>query len=170
MAKKSRYGSGFKATRFFDSLSLGTLANEDVVGGDMIGGQQVVDNTWMMSIRANWTIDDLTVGQGPIIVGVAHGDYTDAEIEEWIEVNSSISQQNLVENEQARRFIRQVGVFDGSLVGQSLNDGKPIKTKLKFVLQAGETLRMWAYNFSGDALQTTVPVVRALGSLYMRRM
>lgn len=169
MKHPKKYSRGFKAVRFFDSLSLGTLANEDVVGGDMIGGQQVIDDMWLYSIRSNWTVDDLTVGQGPIIVGVAHGDYTDAEIEEWIEANASISQQNLVENEQARRKIRQVGVFSGAAVAESLNDGKPIKTKLGFVLQSGETLRMWAYNFSGDALSVTVPVIRALGSLFMRR-
>ncbi len=44
-----------------------------------------------------------------------------------------------------------------------LNDGKPIKTKLNWILQEGQTLAFVGYNMGSVQVQTTTPDVRILG-------
>ncbi len=100
------------------------------------------------------------------MVGVAHPDYTSAEIEEWIENLGSWEEANMVQQEIGRRRIRRVGVFedpDDPTSAVVLNDGKPIRTKCGWMLTTGQGLRMWAYNMGLVALATTDPNVHIEG-------
>ena len=169
MAKHGRANRrSFQVGQLDAALSLGTLANADLISGDLFSGDVVDDDTYMISTKLSWGIDDLTDGQGPILVGIAHGDYTDAEIEEWIEASNSLGSGNMIEKERSRRKCRRVGMFSGSGPVETLNDGKPISTKLRFMLSTGQNLKFWAYNKSGSSLSTTVPVVRINGPIFMR--
>ncbi len=151
-----------------ESLTLGTLAATTLVSAAF--DEVVTEESRLTSIVGTWAMADMTAaaGAGPIMVGYAHSDYTDAEIEEVIENTGSWDIGNLVQQETAKRLVRRVGLFQTSPAGaatgiQTLNDGKPIKTKLNWNLKTGATVRVWAYNTGSAALAGTSPVVRLQG-------
>jgi len=149
-----------------EQLSLGTLPANDVIGTTT--SQKVVDSTWLSSVVATWSLDQLTPASddGPIVVGIAHESYTDAEVEEWIETTGSWDYGAPVQQEVARRMIRQVGTFEtpeSALHAVVLNDGKLVRTKCGWMIPPGESIRIWAYNSGGSALATTDPNVRVQG-------
>ncbi len=149
-----------------EDVSLTTIAAKDVIKSNF--DQAVAERTLLSSIVSSYSLASFTKasGVGPIMVGIAHSDYTDAEIEEWIESTNSWDEGDLVAQEVAARKIRKIGVF-GAEVSEDdtvvLNDGKPIKTKLNWVLSTGKTLSLWGYNMGISAVATTVPVIRAQG-------
>ena len=142
------------------SQALGALASNSLVLATL--GSVVEERTFISSILANWSLKDLpvVVSDGPVIVGLAHSDYTAAEIEEWIENTGGWSEGNKVSQEIAKRNIKIVGVFsefgaDAALAQTAvLQDGKQILTKLKWILTTGQTIDIWAYNASASALTT----------------
>ncbi len=162
--RMGRYLRGKVALDF----DLGALATLDAIAATLEG--VVEERTFASSIVATWALADATVvaDDGPIIVGVAHGDYTAVEIEEFIENAGSWTEGNLVAQEIAKRKIRIVGVFEmiaaGAQASQTyvLNDGKPIKTKLGWILTTGQSLDIWAYN-SGTDTWTTASHVQVYG-------
>ncbi len=153
-------------------LELGTLAAETVISASVQGS--VTEKAWITSIKATWSLDDFTpaTDDGPIVVGIAHSDYTTVEIEEWLEQFVSWDQGNKVAQEISKRLIRQVGIFE-SPRGVSateiavLNEGKMIHTKCGWQLASGDTVRIWAYNSGSSALATTNPNVRVNGHANM---
>ncbi len=120
-----------------------------------------------ISVKATWSLRDLTAGEGPISVGLSHGDYTAAEIEEFIEAEGAMTRLDKIAQEQANRLIRRVGTFSGLAEAETLNDGRPIRTKLNWAIADGGTVDFWAYNHSGAVL-TTGAVVEILGRLFLR--
>jgi len=152
-----------------ESLVLTTIGARAVL---KINFDEVVkDRTRVTSIVASYSLDDLTegVGIGPIMVGIAHDDYSAAEIEAFIENGGSWNEGDLVNQEIARRKIRVIGIFETAasvatgLGSAVLNDGKPIKTKLNWILNQGQTLAVWAYNLGSNPVATTVPEVSVQG-------
>ncbi len=157
MARKGRRRGFLLKGKIDETLPLGTLANADVVGD--VFNDTLDQEAYAISQEAIWTIRELTDDEGPIIVGVAHGDYTDAEIEEYLENAGSWTRGDMLAQEIAKRKIRSVGSFAATGTGdQVLNDGKPIKTRLGFMLQEGQTIKVWAWNKSGAALTTGAQV------------
>ncbi len=142
-----------------ESLSLGTLASKTLVADTW--DESPEEKTLISSIVCTWSIDKLTSGQGPLIFGVAHSDYSDAEIEAVLENQASWDQGSKVEQEVAKRLVRQIGTFQATEI--DFNDGEPMKTKLNWRLNSGDTLKMWVYNNSDDALSATVPVLHCNG-------
>ncbi len=133
--------------------------------------ETVNERTFVSSIVARWSIDNMTplANAGPLMVGIAHGDYTAAEIEQFIENTGSWDEGDLVNQEVAKRKIKIVGVFadqEGttSLSIMVLNNGKPIKTKCKWVLNQGTGLKTWVYNLgSVDISGTSAPNIHVEG-------
>ncbi len=156
---------GYLKGNIDESLDLGTLATKTLVADTF--DESPEETTLISSIVAIWSLDNLTAGQGPIIFGVAHSDYSDAEIEAVIENQASWDQGSKVEQEIAKRLVRQIGQFvrtEGSGASDvQFNDGKPMKTKLNWRLNTGDTLKMWAYNISDSNLSSTAPAMRANG-------
>jgi len=148
-------------------FTLGTLAAQDVVSDPV--GDTVREKAWLTSVKATWSLSNITsiIDSGPILVGIAHSDYTDAEIEEWIENLASWDSGDMIGQEVAKRKIRRVGLFGTPVGGPpdklALNDGKPIRTKCGWQLVTGQTVKIWAYNTGTAALATTVPVVHTQG-------
>ncbi len=147
-------------------LTMATLASNTLVGSLLT--QTVTDTCRVSSIKCIYSLDNLTPTQnaGPIVCGVAHGDYTDAEVEAWLESTGSWAIADMVAAETQSRRCRIIGSFaTPSAATQSvvLNDGKPIRTKLNWVLAEGQTLRVWAYNPGTAALATTVPNLKVNG-------
>ncbi len=162
MAKRSgsrrrRMGKYLKG-KVEEELLLSTLAGKDLIG--VVMGETVNERTFVSSIKATWSLSNLTdaFSQGPIVVGYAHSDYTDAEVEAVIEATGSWNEGNLVAQEVMSRKVRIVGAFGTpaqALGIVMLNEGRPITTKLGWILLQGQTVRWWAYNSGSNALATT---------------
>ncbi len=149
-----------------EELDLGTLAARTLIGANF--DSVVNERTLVSSLVATWALSDVTVatGDGPVLVGVAHSDYSDSEIESWIEVTNSWNEGDLVGQEVANRKCRRVGVFESKdLAAETavLNDGKPIKTRLNWILLQAQTLKVWAYNMGSSPFATTNPTLRVAG-------
>ncbi len=133
--------------------------------------ESVVERTFITSLIARWALDDFTAisDVGPIMVGVAHSDYSDAEVEEFIENTGSWDEGNLVQQKEiGRRLIKIVGVFVSGgqptgLISDVLNNGKAMKTKLGWILTTGDTLTLWGYNLGSANVATSVPNVYCQG-------
>ncbi len=151
-----------------EKLSLGTLGATSLISD--IFDDTVTEKAWISSVNAAWSMQGWTQGldDGPIMVGLAHSDYTDAEIEAVIENTGSWDEGDLVQQEISRRKVRVVGIFptphpDSANVAVVLNDGKKILTKCGWMLQSGKSLRVWGYNMGASALATTDPDVNVQG-------
>ncbi len=117
----------------------------------------VNERTLLSSIVATWAQRNVTaVGDaGPIQFGVAHGDYTAAEIEEWMEDAGTWNEGNKIAQEIGRRKIRSIGIFRmPAAVAEAVifNEGRPKKTKLNWILNQGQTINLWIYNTGSVAI------------------
>ncbi len=150
-----------------ENLLLGTLATKTLISDDW--DEQVQERALISSIVATWSLDQVTSPQGPILFGVAHSDYTAAEIEEVIENAGSWSVGDKVNQEISKRLVREIGTLQADSESSSgptdykFNNGRMMKTKLNWMLETGQTLKMWAYNLSASPLATTDPALRANG-------
>ncbi len=149
-----------------ETLALSTLAATTLISD--IFDNTVSERTRISSIVAAYTMQEFTTGagDGPIMVGVAHSDYTDAEIEAHLENVATWAEADKIGQEIADRLVRIVGVFgvpDSNSSNTRLNDGKLIKTKLNWILTQGQSLRLWAYNLGASALAGTSPLVTCVG-------
>ncbi len=138
-------------------LAMGALGANALVSTEL--ADKLEEAAFVSSAKATWALTGFTpaAGDGPVIVGYAHSDYTDSEIEEWVEQTTGWAQGDKVSREISGRFIRRVGVFpippDLDLVDTVvLNDGRLITTKLGWKLTTGQTLSIWAYNTSSSPL------------------
>ncbi len=152
---------------------MGTLASGVLVSDTW--DEVARERTLISSIVCTWSIDNLTSPQGPFIFGVAHSDYTDAEIQEVIDASGSWDPGDKIAQERAKRLVRKIGEFSSDAEASQaddvdFNDGVPKKTKLNWMLQTGDTLKMWIMNRSASAVATTVPVMKCDGhaNLWMR--
>lgn len=150
------------------TLALSTLADQTLISGTV--GANPGTETFLLSTKCTWSLDNGVKGEGPIIVGVAHEDYTDAEIEAWIENTGSWTPFNLVQREIAKRKIRMVGSFanDGgtTLSTERLNDGLPIKTICRWSNGDTQSLKIWAFNKAGGSLTGAARVI-VVGSAFL---
>ncbi len=153
--------------------NLGTLAATTLQAIPV--GDTVTEVMRCTSIDCTYALTDFTptADVGPIVVGVAHGDYSAAEIEEWVELATGWDVGDLVSREISSRLIRRIGIFEDVSDPQGvavLNDGKPIKTRLNWELQTGKTLDFWVYNSGSAAVVTTTPdlTVKGHANLFRR--
>ncbi len=148
------------------NYNLGSLAAADVLTQAV---QDVVsERTRVTSIVCSYGLSNYTptADAGPLIQGVSHSDYTDAEIEEWIELATGWDVGDRVSREVSSRLIRRIGTFQSPPTAgdfTELNDGRPIKTRLNWPLETGQNLKFWTYNTGGQALATTTPDVSVAG-------
>ncbi len=133
-------------------LTLGALVSGVAVVSGLTGTSDAQYR--LISANVSWSIHNNTIGQGPISVGYAFGDYTVTEIKEQIESTASISPGNKVLGEQSNRWVRKIGQFSGATVNEVLNDGKPIKTRLNWAVQIGSVVNAFAYNNDTGNLAT----------------
>ncbi len=172
MAKASRRRRRFnlRRVRVNSSITIGALATKALVAaaasGVTTGTLRVVSTkctfTWS-GIGAQ--IDD------SLEFGWAHSDYTAAEIEECLEASGSMDPGEKVQGEQANRLVRTVGVISAASIaaggGTAFNDGKPITTKLNWLLSPADSLKLWARNGSG-VVYTTGSTLSMVGDLWVK--
>ncbi len=145
-------------------MALTTLANGIIVANSVTAFG--VTKAYLISADLQWSLDDNTAGEGPIAVGLTSSDLTVTEMAEKLDARPT-SKSDIIAMERSRRPVRNSGAFAVSEVGETLNDGKAIRTPLKFVLAEGKELQIFARNKSGATL-TTGAVVRVTGTLYMK--
>ncbi len=149
-----------------EQVSLGTLAGQTLTSA--VFDNTVNERTFVSSIVATWDVKNFTAGGaiGPLLCGIAHSDYSNAEIEAWVEDSGSWDEGDLVRQEIAKRKIRTVCELRAGATasdGFVANDGKPIRTKLNWIMLQGQTLRLWVFNLGGSAIATTIPIVQCSG-------
>ncbi len=151
MAKRRR---SLVPIKFSVAVALATLADQAVVTVPTITPVQDFD---VISTHMTISIHGLTVGEGPIDVGLAAGIYTTAEIGEAVDA-TPLSQYG-TEMERSRRQVRLYGSFAATLAVDVLNDGMVIKRKMFLRASAGSVLAdCWARNNSGSTLTTGAEV------------
>ncbi len=166
-SNRKRMSGSYLRGNVNEQLALGTLAAKTLISAPF--DEVAVEKTFVSSMVGVWALADATeaAGDGPILVGVAHSDYTDPEIEAVIEATGSWDPGDKIQNEIGKRLVRKIGTFaieaTGVIVSQTLNDGKPIKTKLNWSLTTGKTLRVWAYNMGTSSFGATDPTVTVEG-------
>lgn len=110
---------------------------------------------------------DHTAGEGPLEVGLSHSDYTTAEIQEKLNATGN-TRGDQIAQERRRRKVRSVGYLPGAEVSNEMNDGKPVRVGLKFVILQDDNLNVWVRNH-GPTL-TTGGDLQVTGVLYGRWM
>ncbi len=161
---KGRRRYSLRPVRITPELVLSTLGAATVLKADFVGNS---DSQYrLISAIGTWTIRGLTAGEGPITVGVAHNDYTVAEIAEALVATNAISQGDKIANERSKRLVRIIGTFGPQGPG-NLDDGRPIKTRLNWLFPVGERPAIFAFNDSGSAL-TTGASVHFMGTIYVK--
>lgn len=163
---RKRNRAGFRALRFQESLVLGALGNDLVISGDLLGN--VTDKLYLISLDLVCALKNLTAGQGPIAVGIAHGDYSVTEILEWFQSTGMLGGDQ-ISIERSRRKIRDIGIFNGLSSEESLNHGNKFRVRAKFVVEGAESVNLWALNLS-DATLTTGAIVDAYGKAFVRML
>ncbi len=173
--KRSRNSKNFVALPISGSGAIGSLADLSVVSDDVFSAD-LNEDLYMISADLICNVVGLTAGEGdPSMFGIAHGDYTDAEIAEKLNV-ALLGPGSKIEQERSRRLVRNVG----PLYGNGLNthtdmrlSGKTgpgiTRTKIKFVIQSGKNLKAFLYNRSGGTI-TTGAVLQYSGTIYGRWM
>ncbi len=124
-----------------------------------------------MSMKATWSMENVDILDGPVLVGYAHGDYTVGEIKEAIESGGSIVVGNKIVQEQANRLVRIVGAFTNNGTDNAdvtLNDGKPIKTRLNWLIPIGQTFNLFVYNDGSAAIETAAKFVKVNGTGWVK--
>ncbi len=165
MAKKGRRTRrkfNLRRVRVSPALPMLTTGSKLALSVDVAGA---ADGAYRaISLKGTWNLRVLTAGDGPLICGFAFGDYTDVEIEEAIEASAAISVGDAIAQEKADRRVRIVGQLnEGNL---ELLDGKPVSTKLNWLIPIGKTVKLFVYN-DGVAL-TTGAVVSFNGDMWVK--
>ncbi len=161
---KHRKG-GIRPAKIDHALVLGTLAANDVISSAIPG--TVSKRTWVASIDVSATLRGAVAAEGPIVIGIAHSDYTAAEIEECLEASGSWDLGDKIAQEQGRRQVRTIGAFEPQAATDRLNDGKKLRIRCKFALEDGDGLQLWAYNQGGGALSSGT--VEILGTAWLSK-
>ncbi len=168
MAKRPR-------RRNFAKYISGAIDHKTIFGGlagNAVGtgllSQTVQDTARVSSIRCTYGLSKFTalLDAGPIVCGVAHGDYTASEIEAYLEAAASWELGDKIAEEIRSRRVRIIGTFDTpttALLNTRLNDGRPIRTKLNWVIREDQTLQFWVYNQGTATLTTTAPELYVQG-------
>ncbi len=161
--KGRKYDPNFTSCRVSGNLDLSTLATVTLLGADLV---PAADEAYRaISLDVAVAADAIVGGDGPVAVGIAHGDYTNAEIEEWIEATTSISRGDQLVLEKARRKCRLIGEL--TAVNGAIGDGRRLRVKMGWAIPTGDTLKVWAYNY-GSGPMTTGTRVSVSGKMYLR--
>ncbi len=153
--------------RFLETQIVAAIVNNGIESSTLVDASD--QECFLISMDVNMSLGTHIAGEGPLFVGVAHGDYSEAEILEWFQQSNGLSTGDLVTREQAKRLIREIGVFSGVGTEEVMNDGKKIRVPLKFRLQDGVNLNLFTVNLSGATL-TANSQINAVGKIYAKRM
>lgn len=142
------YRRNFVAIPFFVDLALGTLVDNIVVKTPVL---TFGEDLFAISYDVVCAIQGQTAGQGPLIVGMAHGDLSTTEIAEAIDAEVT-DPDDIIAKERARRPVRRLGVFPGLSSEEALAQGQIQRRSLRMSIGDGHSFDVWAVNRSGGNL------------------
>ncbi len=157
MVKHPKRRSNLRRVRVASSSAVGALASLDVVINAIT---QVSANRYRaISFICSYNWSNKSAADDAAVFGLAHSDYSAAEIEECLESQAGIDQGDKVAQEQANRLVRLIGQFSsggegGVSGGAQFNDGKTIKVRLNWLMGIGDTITLWIRNASGTVFVT----------------
>ncbi len=171
MARKrgGRRSFNLRKVRVAGFTNIGALVALDVISDPITNAS--TNPFRLMSMDIAWGLANLgaTVDDGQEF-GVAHSDYTDAEIEECLEAQASIDVGDKVAQERSNRLVRTIGQIVGNAgtgAGMNFNDGRKLKTKLNWRMGIGDTLSLWVRNGS-DTVYTTGARLTGVGNIWVK--
>ncbi len=148
-----------------EELALVTLGTDT---GLLVATDVVDDTSFLLSAQCVYSMSDHAAGEGPLVLYWCHSDYSLTEIEEYIEQQTAWAGNDEVGKEVSRRKIRQIGSFSGEGVSETLNDGRPLKTKIGFVVHEGQGLNLCVYNEDNGANLTTGTLINVNGHCWIK--
>ncbi len=167
MAKKGSKGRKFNLRRVTinSGAGLGALAASDVMSAAI--SSTSANQYRVTSVKASYVITEKAGNDDGQAFGLAHSDYSAAEIEECLEAVGAIDQGDKVAQEQVNRLVRQIGTMvSRDNTEATFNDGRPVKTKLNWLIGIGDTLVVWVRNSSG-VIYTTGASIRVNGEMWI---
>ncbi len=167
--KRKRRRFNLRRARIASTVNVGALATLDVADGDLTVSS--VNPYRLISFDLAWSMTNVTGIDDGQEFGIAHSDYSAAEIEECLEAQTSIDQGNKVEQERANRLVRSIGMMGQAgvvdLGGREFNNGRRVKTKLNWAIGIGDKIRMWIRNGSGT-VYTTGATLTCIGDAWIK--
>ncbi len=158
-----------RKVRIATSITVGALAAKDVTATSLTGTSSSTYR--LVSVDFFYGLSDLgAVADDGQEFGLAHSDYTAAEIEECLEAGTSIDAGDKIANEKANRLVRSVGVMvgaPGTGAGLNFNNGNNTKTRLNWLMTIGDSLQLWIRN-SSATVYTTGATIDVIGSMYVK--
>ncbi len=171
MAKHSkRRRFTLRKVRITVAADIGALAAQDVFAGTLMNAP--ADKLRVMSADLYYAWTNKAVIDDSAQFGIAHGDYSAAEIEECLEALTAVDLGDKVAQERTNRLVRQVGIIAGDAgetagMAAPFNGGRSVKTKLNWLLSGGDTLQLWVRNGSGT-VYTTGSAIAASGNIWVK--
>ncbi len=169
-AARKRRRFNLRRVRINGTSGAGALAALDVATN--VVSAAVTNTMRFISLDAVYSLTDLGAAiDDAFEFGVAHSDYSAAEIEEALEASGSMDLGDKVAMEQANRLVRTIGTISPAGTpaggGKMFNDGKPVKTRLNWLMAIGDTLNVWIRNGSG-VVWTSGAGISILGNLWVK--
>ncbi len=167
VAKRSgrRRRFNLRRVRITAEQALATLATDTALVVSSTGNS---DGQYRaITMKCSWVLTGITEGEGPITVGYAHSDYTVTEIKECLEATAAINLGDKGAQERANRLVRIVGTLRGVGGSSALNDGKPISTKLNWLINVGKQVNIFMFN-EDTTLLTTGAFVNVAGDMWIK--
>ncbi len=158
-----------RKVRVHAKSAAGALATLDVITNAIINAS--TDTYRLMSIIASYSWVDIAAAiDDGCTFGLAHSDYTAAEVEECLEAIAAINRGDKIAQEQSNRLVREIGSIesvDVALGSRVFNDGRKLKTKLNWFMSIGDQLNLWIRNASG-VVWTTGSSVAVDGNIWIK--
>lgn len=165
--RKRRFN--LRKVRIATDIGVGALDPQDVAVGLLT--PVAADKIRIITLSAAWSWADLSEAtMDSLEFGVCHSDYSAAEVEESLEAAGSFDLGDKVAQEQANRLVRSIGMISNEGAAQGggrFNEGRQTKTKLNWLLSAGDSLNVWVRNGSGVVYATGSTIV-TIGNLWVK--
>ena len=150
-------------------INIGALAADDVIVSAITAAS--TNPYRLMSCDISYSLVDLgaTADDGQEI-GLAHSDYSAAEVEECIESTAGIDIGDKIAIERADRLVRTLGQLHdstGTGAGLDFNNGLPMKTKLNWAIGIGDQLNIYVRNGS-SVVYTTGAGLNVIGHVWIK--
>ncbi len=158
---KSRKRRALVVWPFKTQLAMSTLAADAVFKATLMG---LSDDAYLISADIMWSVREQTAGEGPLVVGIASDNLSTTEIAEGLDAAPAF-RSDVIQNERAKRPVREAGMFPGLSTEEVLNNGIAIRTPIRMNLGGGTDLACFARNRSAATL-TGGAIVELAGKVY----
>jgi len=145
----------------FVTLTLSTLSDNAVIDTTLL---DLAHDARLVSADLTIAAKGQTVGQAPIYIGMSHSDLSITEISEAVAA-APASPDDIIQNERARRPVRDMGVLSAVSIDEVLNNGMPARFRIGLSIRTAFDLNLWAQNRSGAPL-TSGTIVTVAGKIF----